>query len=395
MPTIYLDHAAATPLDPAVIDAMLPHLREHFGNPSSIHHCGRKAFDALAHARKDIAHSLSVQPEEITFTSGGTESDNLAILGLARANHMYGKHIIVSTIEHKAVLEAATQLQSEGFEITFLPVDDAGIVDLAVLQASLTSETILVSIMYANNEIGTIEPLKEISTLLTNHYKNGRKPLFHTDACQAAGTLPIQPTELGVDAMTLSAAKIYGPKSIGLLYLKTGIRIAPLQVGGGQEGGRRAGTENVALVVGFAKALTLAVQNREAYASQLANLQAHLLSELHRHLPSFILNGHPEMRLPNNIHICIPHIEGESILLLLDEAGICAATGSACNATDLEPSHVLRAIGRDDDIIHGSLRLTLGKSTTKEELSYTAHTLGSVVRKLSSITASTLSLIKK
>lgn len=395
MPTIYLDHAAATPLDSAVFDAMLPHLRDNFGNPSSIHHVGRRAFDALEQARTSIAQSLSVQPGEIIFTSGGTESDNLAILGLARANQIYGKHIIVSAIEHKAVLEAATQLMTEGFSITFLPVDEYGAVDLAILQESLTPETILVSIMYANNEIGTIEPIKEIATLLTDHYKNNGKPLFHTDACQAVGILPINPTELGVDTMSISAAKIYGPKSIGLLYLKTGTKIVPLHVGGGQETGRRAGTENVALAVGFAEALTTAVQNREMYTSRLASLQTHLLAELHNHLPSFLLNGHPTERLPNNVHICIPNIEGESILLLLDNTGICAATGSACNATDLEPSHVLRAIGRDDDIIHGSLRLTLGKHTTKEELSYTAKALGRVVKKLSEITASNLSLIKK
>lgn len=392
--SIYLDYAATTPLDPAVFEVMQPHLRDNFGNPSSIHHLGRTAFDALAIAREAVANSLQVQPSEIIFTGSGTESDNLAIIGLAHANRSHGQHIIVSTIEHKAVLASAKQLEQEGFTVTYLGVDEFGVINLEELKESLTPETILVSLMYANNEIGTVQPIKKVSNLIHKHYPDGWRPLIHTDACQAAGLLPIIPSELGVEAMTISSSKIYGPKGIGLLYLKDGLLIEPQLVGGGQEGGRRAGTENVALAVGFAKALELAIANTEQSASRLAALQTHFLTQLQQALPNMILNGHPTKRLPNNIHLCVPDIEGESILLMLDAAGICAATGSACNAADLEPSHVLEAIGRNDEVIHGSLRFSFGKYTTEEELTYTAETLNDVVKKLLSMTASSLAITK-
>jgi cysteine desulfurase len=392
--TIYLDHAATTPLDPVVHEAMLPHLRDNFGNPSSIHHIGRAAFDTLSQARQSLGDSLGVTPEEIILTGSGTESDNLALLGLARAHREHGKHIIVSAIEHKAVLAAAAQLESEGFSVTYLPVDEHGLVSLDTLRDALTDETILVSIMYANNEIGTIQPIVEISELLADYYARKRRPLFHTDACQAVGMLPISPRELGVDAMTINSSKIYGPKGIGLLYLRAGIPVTPLLVGGGQEGGRRAGTENVALAVGFAKALEIAVHDTDVHASRLAALQTHFLAALQTLVPTHLLNGHPTKRLPNNVHLCIPDIEGEAMLLLLDNAGICAATGSACNASDLEASHVLRAIGRSDDIIHGSLRFSFGRDTTEGDLTYTAKTLGKVVHRLLSMTASSLSITK-
>lgn len=385
--TIYLDHAAATPLDRDVYEVMLSHLRDNYGNPSSIHHVGRAAFDTLRSARVSLAHSLAVNESEIILTGSGTESDNLAIIGLARANRTHGNHIIVSAIEHKAVLESAKQLEKEGFTVTYLPVDTEGLIKPETLLNSLTEKTILISIMYANNEIGTIEPISEIATLIEKRYAGKWKPLFHTDACQAVGLLPIQPHGLKVDAMTINSAKIYGPKGIGLLYLKEGVTIDPVVVGGHQESGRRAGTENVALVVGFAKALQKAVAETEVTKHRLTILRDQFLTKLHEHIPTLSLNGHPLKRLANNIHICVPDVEGEAMLLMLDHAGICAATGSACNATDLEPSHVLTAIGRDENIVHGSLRFTLGKDTTEDDLTYTAKTLGTLVNRLRAISA--------
>ena len=385
--TIYLDHAATTPLSQEVYEVMLPQLRENYGNPSSIHHTGRRAFDTLQEARASLATSLAVRPQEIIFTSGGTESDNLALLGFARANLEHGNHIIVSTIEHSAVLEAAHRLETEGFRVTYLPVDETGLVQLIELGNALTDETILVSIMYANNEIGTIEPIADIAKLLAERYPSERKPILHTDACQAAGFLPITPNQLGVDAMTINSAKIYGPKGIGLLYVKDGIAILPTTVGGHQELGRRAGTENIALAIGFAKALEKAVTEMAVTSSRLTVLRDHFLATLHELIPTIIVNGHPTKRLRNNIHVCVPDVEGEAMLLMLDEAGICAATGSACNATDLLPSHVLRAIGRDENIIHGSLRFSLGKDTTVEDLDYTAETLATAVERLQKLSA--------
>jgi len=388
--TIYLDHAATTPLDPTVFTTMLPHLRDTYGNPSSIHQVGRVAFDALEEARASLANSLAVDPSEIILTGSGTESDNLVFFGWAGAHREYGNHVIVSSIEHKAVLEAAKLLEKEGFEVTYLPVDEQGLVRMSDLSEALTDQTILISIMSANNEIGTIEPIQEITNLLETTYAGKQKPLFHTDACQAVGQFSTKPREIKVDALTINSSKIYGPKGVGLLYLKTGVKLAPMIVGGNQESGRRAGTENVALAIGFAKALELAVTNPVSEVCRLVALRDQFLSELREHVPTLILNGHPTKRLPNNLHLCIPDVEGESMLLMLDAAGICAATGSACNSTDLAPSHVLQAIGRNDNIIHGSLRFTLGKSTTQEELTYTAKTLGTVVEKLRAISASSI-----
>lgn len=390
--SIYLDHAAATPLDEEVLAVMLPHLRENYGNPSSLHHLGRTAQKTLEEARKLIANTIDVSSSEIIFTGSGTESDNLAILGLARANRKYGNHVIVSAIEHKAVLAAAKILEQEGFRVTYLPVDEYGCISIKNLEDILTDQTILISIMYANNEIGTIQPIKEIVTCINTHYKNSNRPLIHTDACQAAGLLPIQPTKLGVDAMTINSSKIYGPKGIGLLYVKSGTDIAQLIVGGDQEHQLRAGTENIALAIGFATALKKAIDNTEINNQKMLSLQQHFLQELNRKLPNFILNGHIAKRLPNNVHICVPDIEGESILLMLDAEGIFAATGSACSSFDLEPSHVLTAIGRSEEIIHGSVRFSFGKNTTKNDLTYTAQALGKVVKKLLTITASSLKI---
>lgn len=389
---IYLDHAASTPLDPEVFTAMLPHLSENYGNPSSLHQAGRTAYDALKKARESVATTLAVSSSEIIFTGSGTESDNLALLGLARANQKHGKHVIVSAIEHKAVLAAAQELEREGFNVTYLPVDTYGTVDVKTLKQALTDETILVSIMYANNEIGTIEPIGDIVDLIYKHYGDTHRPLIHTDACQAVGMLSVLPRKLNVDAITINSSKIYGPKGIGLLYLKSGTPISPLIVGGDQEHKLRAGTESVALIVGFAAALQKAVVHTSANQLLLSDLQKHFMKELQSQVPDLILNGHPTDRLPNNIHLCITDIEGESIVLMLDEQGVCAATGSACSSLDLEPSHVLRAIGREDDIIHGSVRFTFGLHTTKKELTYAAQTLGKVVCTLRKMTASSINI---
>lgn len=392
---IYLDYAATTPLDEEVFQAMLPHLKENYGNPSSIHKIGRIAKDALVEARQTIAEILSVSPSEIILTGSGTESDNLAILGLARANKERGNHIIVSSIEHKAVLEPAKKLEKEGFKVTYLPVDKYGLINLDNLKNELRDETILISIMYANNEIGTIEPIKEISTLIKKHYEKTVPPIFHTDACQAVGMLSISPTNLGVDAMTINSSKIYGPKGIGLLYLKKGLKIEPIIIGGEQEDGKRAGTENIALAVGFATALKKIVTNTEENKTTLTSLQKHFLKELKTEIPDLILNGHPEKRLPNNINVCIPNIEGESILLMLDSFNISASTGSACSSLSLEPSYVLRAIGCQDELIHGSVRFSLSTKTTKEDLTFSAQKLGEVAKKLRSMSTGSLSVKSK
>lgn len=385
----YLDYAAATPLSEVARKAMEESYNTVYGNPSSVHPVGRRSYDALWNSRKQLASALSVDPKEIILTGSGTEADNLAVLGLARAHRAHGRHIIVSAIEHKAVLMAARQLEQEGFLVTYLPVDKDGTVPPLELQAALRPATILVSIMYANNEIGTIEPIKEVVEVCRAYQSESQYPLVHTDACQAVGMLPVAPRALGVDAMTINSSKIYGPKGIGLLYLRGGVKVEPFVVGGAQEGGVRAGTESTALAAGFAAAVSEAVANRETYAARLRGLQEHFISELQKNVPQCTFNGHPTNRLPNNVHITIPDVEGESLVLLLGEAGICAATGSACSSEELAPSHVLTAIGQDEEVIHGSLRFTLGRDTTKDELTRTARTLAEVVSWLRSVTAST------
>ncbi len=387
--SIYLDNAASTPLDPVVFATMLPHLKDNYGNPSSFHHVGRQAFDTLAEAKQSIANTLEVDTNEIILTGSGTESDNLAIFGLAYANRQHGNHIIVSAIEHKAVLAAAKKLENDGFQVSYLPVNEHGLIRIEDLLNLLTPETILISIMYANNEIGTIQPISLIVEAIKEHYSESKWcPLIHTDACQAVGMLPVYPRQLGVDALTINSAKIYGPKGIGLLYVKAGTALTPQVVGGDQEKQRRAGTENIALIVGFATALKLAIQNLETNTNHLTELQTHFRSELKKSIPALFFNGHPTKHLPNNTHICIPHLEGESMLLMLDTYGICASTGSACSAADLEPSHVLSAIGLHEDVIHGSLRFSLGKTTTKEDLDYTVKALTEIYQTLIAISAS-------
>lgn len=392
---IYLDHAATTPLDPEVAQVMSAAFAENYGNPSSLHKVGRLAHDALELARTKVANTLGVLPQEIIFTGSGTESDNLAILGLARARRQHGRHVVVSALEHKAVLAASRVLEKEGFTISYIQPNPDGLISVKSVISAITPETILVSIMYANNEIGTIQPIANISRDIRDTYPEQTNLVIHTDACQAPGMLPVSPLSLGVTALTLNSAKVYGPKGIGILYLKAGTTIEPLIVGGDQESGLRAGTESVPLAIGCALALEKAVFTSTEESARLRKLQKFFIEELRNRLPEAILNGHETVRLPNNVHICIPDIEGESLVLLLDEANICCSTGSACSSLDLEPSHVLRAIGRSDEIIHGSLRFSFGRSTTKDDLIYTITKLVEVVAKLKTMTATTTKAITK
>lgn len=392
---VYLDYAATTPMDPRVLDFMLPYFSSRFGNASSMYGSGRRAARAIADAKAVVARVLSCNSEEIIFTGSGTESDNFALLGVARANRAHGKHIIISAIEHKAVLEPAKQLEHEGFEVSVAPVLKSGLLDLVAFERLLRDDTLLVSVMYANNEIGTVEPIAEIAALIKEHRMPARGlaakqfPLLHTDACQAAGFLSLNVRELGVDLMTLNSSKIYGPKGVGLLYKKSGVRIEPLIVGGEQEGGLRAGTESVPLIVGCTEALRLAEKERKEESARLTEMRDYFIERLRTKIPEASLNGHPTIRLPNNAHLSFPHIEGESILLMLDRVGVEASTGSACSARDLRPSHVLLALGQDAELAHGSIRFSLGRYTTREELDYTLSVLPGIVRRLNSLSALT------
>ena len=393
--TIYFDYAATTPLDLEVKQEM-DLVWEKYGNPSSLHSKGYEAKVALDSAREKIAKILGARMDEVIFTSGGTESDNLAIFGYARANKNKGNHIIVSAIEHHGVLEPAHQLEKEGFEVTYLPVDKDGIVDLKVFKKSLRPETILVSMMYANNEIGTIQPITEISKIIRNfcevksqmsNVKSSKSamPILHTDACQAAEFLDLSVKNLGVDMMTINAGKIYGPKGVGLLYIKKGLQIEPMIYGGGQEFGLRAGTENLAGVIGFAKALELVQKNKEKESVRLLKLRDYLKERIANEIPKIKFNGDFKNRLPGNLNVSILDIEGESLVLYLDNAGICVSSGSACTSKSLEPSHVILALGEPHEVAHSSLRFSLGHYTTKEDIDYVMEVLPGIVRKLRSI----------
>lgn len=382
---IYLDHAATTTTSVKVLSDMLPYCSGKYGNPSSLYFVGRNAKEVMDEKRGKIAEVLGVGPDEIIFTASGTESDNMAILGIARANREYGNHILVSSIEHKAVLEPAKQLAKEGFVVEFIPVDKNGLVSVEDIVSRITDKTILVSIMYANNEIGTIEPIKELGEAISKNRKQNNFPVFHTDACQAAGYLTLNVNELGVDAMTLNASKIYGPKGIGLLYKKKGIKIEPIIFGGGQEKGLRSGTENLPAIVGFTSALLHVEEAKEKEFERLTTLREFFIEKLKVGISDLVLNGDKEKRLPNNIHVSIPAIEGESMVLMLDELGIQASTGSACSASDLQVSHVLTAIKQDVNLMHGSIRFTMGEETTKADCEYVALTLSKIVERLKSI----------
>jgi cysteine desulfurase len=380
MKPIYLDHAATTPTDRRVVAAMLPYFDEVFGNPSSLHAFGQEAGAAVEAARAKVASFLGARPAEIVFTSGGTESDNFAIKGVAYANRKRGNHIITSAIEHHAVLSTCRFLETEGFRVTYLPVDGVGLVDPDSVARAITDETILVSIMHANNEIGTIEPAAEIGRLA-----HERGAYFHTDAVQTFGHLPFGAGELNADLLSASAHKLYGPKGVGLLYIREGTRILPFMNGGGQESGRRASTLNVPGIVGFGKAVDLAGQSLAGEAARETALRDRLIAGLFQRLDGIRLNGHPSRRLANNINLSIDRVDGEGMILSLDMLGIACSTGSACASSSLEPSHVLMAIARPQEPPHGSLRISLGRQTTEGDIDAVLEALPQVVRRLRSM----------
>lgn len=385
MKRIYLDNAAITPIDAYVLNAMLPYQNTIVGNPSSLHYEGRLAKSAIEKSRAEIAEIVGAKPNEIIFTSGGTESDNLAILGIARANQNKGNHIIVSCIEHKAVLNSCKKLQTEGFEITYLDVDSDGLISLEQLKSNLKPATILVSIMYANNEIGTIQPINQIAKIIKD--STASTPIFHSDTCQAAGSLPIGVNNLGVDALTISSSKIYGPKGAGCLYITDKCRIEPITFGGDQEKSIRPGTENVAAIVGFSKALSIAENKRQTESIRLQNLRDYFLSEILKNINDVSINGGMKNRLPNNLNISIRGVEGESLVLLLDNQGIACSTGSACSSADLNPSHVLMQISTPLALAHCSVRFSLGRQTSKEDIDSTIAVLTECVKKIRNISS--------
>ena len=377
MEGIYLDYAATTYVDARVKKEMDSYFIKEFGNPGSFNTYGLNVKKAVDFARNKIAEILGARPNEMIFTGSGTESINLALKGIARALKEKGNHIITQKTEHHAVLETCNFLEEEGFEVTYLNVDKYGLINLNELKTAIKPSTILISIMYANNEIGTIQPIKEIAEIAKEH-----SILFHTDACQAAGFLDLNVNSLGVSLMTLNGSKIYGPKGTGILYVKSGTLIKPIVHGGGQEFGLRSGTENVPGIIGFAKALEIAQNDKEKESRRLTRLRDCLIKGLLKNIPKTILNGHPSQRLPNNVNVSILDIEGESLLLYLNESGICAATGSACASKSLEPSHVILATGLPYEAAHGSIRFTLGRKTKKSDIKKVLEVMPGLVEKL-------------
>ena len=377
---IYLDHAATTSLAPEVLEAMMPSLLEGWGNPSSVHGTGREARRAVEQARREIAGAIGAQPGEIYFTSGGSESDNWAIKGVAFASREKGNHIITSAIEHHAVLETCRWLEKQGFRVTYLAPDAGGRISPEALEKAITGDTVLISVMTANNEIGTLEPIDEMAALA-----RARGIPFHTDAVQAVGAVPVSVAAAGVDLLSMSAHKFHGPKGIGVLYIRGGIAIHPLIHGGGQERGIRGGTENVPAIVGMGAAITRAMNRLEDNAERITRLRDRLIQGLMERIPGARLNGHPTLRLPNNCSISIPGAEGEALLLRMDLAGIACSSGSACTSGTPEPSHVLRAIGLDQEMAEGSLRLTLGEETTEEEIDEVLRVLPAIAEDLRSM----------
>ena len=379
---VYLDHAATTPTDPRVVAAMLPYFGERFGNPSSIYRLGRLSLEALDTARSTVARVLNCTPKEIVFTGGGSEADNLAIKGaaLAQRDRGRGNHVVTCAIEHSAVLHACDYLQSIGFEITILPVTPEGLVDPEQFRDALRAETVLATIMYANNEIGTIQPIAELGAICRE-----RGILFHSDAVQAGGALPLDVRTLNVDLLSLTAHKFYGPKGTGALYVRHGTPLVPQINGGGQERRRRAGTENVPGIVGFAEALRLAEEQREAYVEHCRALRDRLIDGVLERIPHTYLNGSRTQRLPNNANILFEFVDGESLLLLLDQQGFCASAGSACAAGSVEPSHVLTALGIEPERALGSVRFTAGRPTTVEDVDHLLDVLPTMIERLRSV----------
>lgn len=377
---IYLDNAATTRTSPAVVEAMLPYFSENYGNASSIYSIGAKSKEAITESRETIASVLGAKPEEIYFTAGGTEADNWALKATADAYRTKGNHIITSKIEHHAILHTCEFLEKHGFEVTYIDVDENGIIRLDQLEKAIRPETILISVMFANNEIGTIQPIREIGQIAKKH-----GILFHTDAVQAFGQLPIQVDELNIDMLSSSAHKICGPKGIGFLYIRKGVKIRSFVHGGAQERRRRAGTENVPGIVGYAKAAQEAADTMEQRTQRERELRDYLIDRMLSEIPYTRLNGHRTRRLPNNANFSFQFIEGESLLIMLDMEGICGSSGSACTSGSLDPSHVLLAIGLPHEIAHGSLRLTLGEETTKEEIDFVVEKTKQIVERLRSM----------
>ena len=374
MNPIYLDNAATTAVSPEVLQEMLPWFTEHYGNPSSIHATGRDARKAIENARRQVAAAIGANPQEIYFTAGGSESDNWAIKGTAFANRKKGNHIITTAIEHHAVLHTCGWLEKQGFEVTYLPVDRDGRVTPEQVEAAITDQTILITVMAANHEIGTLEPIAEIGKIAKAH-----KVLFHTDAVQAVGAIPLDVQALNVDMLSMSGHKFHGPKGIGALYIRRGVRIDTLIHGGAQERGQRAGTENLPGIVGIGKAIELATADLEAKAAKTAALRDRLMDGILERIPDVRVNGSRTERLPNNVNVSVRYIEGESMLLRLDLAGIAASSGSACTSGSLDPSHVLLAIGLPHEVAHGSLRMTLGSDTTDADIDRVLEVLPEIV----------------
>jgi cysteine desulfurase len=385
--TAYLDHAAGAPMDREVLSEMTRYYDARFSNPSSMHASGRRAKQVIENARSEVAQILGASPSEIIFTGSGTEADNMAVTGVARANRKRDNHIIVTSVEHKAVLKPAQGLAKEGFAVSIAPVDSRGQIDIRAVLSLVRKETILLSVMYANNEIGTVYPIAELGNALKKCRDAEGYPYFHTDACQAAGLLSLTVAGLGVDLMTLNGSKIYGPKGVGVLYKRNGVAMEPLISGGEQERNQRAGTESVPLIVGMNAALQKAERMREEETKRLRALREYFVAGLKQRIPDVMIDGDPAHCLPNNVHVTVPNIEGESMLLLLDSVGVEVSTGSACSAFDLKPSHVLLAIGQNPDLIHGSIRFSLGRGTTKEELDYVLSVFPRIVAELKGMSA--------
>ncbi len=377
MKQVYLDNAATTPIDPRVKEAILPYLEDFYGNPSSVHSAGQVVRVAVEEARNKVASLIHSRSDEIYFTSGGTESDNWALKGTAWATAKKGNHIITTVIEHHAILESCEYLSKHGFDITLVPVDEYGLVDPGDVKKAITPKTILISVMHANNEIGTIQPVKAIGQIAKEH-----SILFHVDAVQTAGHLTVNVNEMNVDLLSISGHKLNGPKGIGALYIRKGTRIDSLLSGGSQERNKRPGTENVPGIIGFGAAAEIAQTEMTAEAERLTILRDRLISELLARIPDSHPNGHPTLRLPNNVNISFDYVEGESLLLNLDFEGICASTGSACSSSSLEPSHVLLACGKIAEEAHGSLRFSLGKFTEIEDIDTVVEALPRIVKKL-------------
>ena len=377
MRKVYLDNAATTALSPRVLEAMLPYFTQYYGNPSSVHAFGREAKQGLDKARDQVAKALHCEPSEVIFTGCGTESDNTVLLGVAQRYGDKGKHIITTNVEHHAILHTCEYLEKQGYSVSYLPVDQDGLVTAEQVAAAIRPDTILVSIMFANNEVGTIMPIQEIGAVCKE-----KGVLFHTDAVQAVGHIPVDVQAMHIDMLSLSAHKFHGPKGVGALYCRKGIRLPSYIMGGAQERGRRAGTENVAGIVGLGAAIQLATEQLEENRAKMTALRDRLMTGIQARISEVKLNGHPTNRLPNNVNFSFKYIEGESILLMLDMNGIAASSGSACTSGSLDPSHVLLALGLPHEIAHGSVRLTLGDETTEEDIDYTIDVLEKTVARL-------------